>query len=82
MKTNPKLKTMCRNPYKHHYFGEHKIISNANLWEGYFENQTITQDSKITYTGILDNKKNIFHYGFAVYPSTYKLLDFLQKILI
>lgn len=82
MKVNPQLKTICRNPYKHHYFWEHMILNHANLWEGYFENANITQDSRIIYTGILDNEKNIFHYGFAVYPSTYKLLGFLQNVFL
>lgn len=82
MKSNTTLKTICRNPYKHYYFWEHKIINNANLWEGYFESKTLTQQSKIIYTGILDNEKNIFHYGFAVYPSIYKLLGFLQNVFL
>lgn len=75
-------KEICSSPYNHHYFWEHKIINHADLWEGYFESQSITHDSRIVYTGLLDNEKNIFHYGFAVYPSTYKLLGFLQHVFL
>ena len=82
MKINTETKNLCKTPYKQHYFWENKILNNANLWEGYFENQSITKESKIVYTGILDNEKNIFHYGFAVYPSTYKLLGFLQHVFL
>lgn len=82
MKIEIKEKRICKNPYKHYYFWEHKIITNSSLWEGYFENQKITKDSKIVYTGIIDNEKNIFHYGFAVYPTIYKLLGFLQHVFL
>lgn len=82
MKINIKPKTICSNPYKHHYFWEHKVLNQANLWDGYFENKTITKDSRIAYTGILDNEKNIFHYGFVVYPSNYELLGFLQHVFL
>lgn len=82
MKIDIKPQSTCKNPYKHHYFWEHKIVQNSNLWEGYFENKSITKDSKIIYTGILDDEKNIFHHGFAVYPSTYKLLGFLQHVFL
>lgn len=82
MKINTKQKSICKNPYKNYYFWEHKILNGSNLWEGYFENQSITKSSKIIYTGILDNEKNIFHYGFVVYPSIYKLLGFLQHVFL
>lgn len=80
MKITPKSNNICRNPYTNHYFWENKIINHANLWEGYFENQSITNTSKIIYTGILNNEKNIFHYGFAAYPSIPTLLGFLQNV--
>lgn len=82
MKINTEPKNICSNPYKHYYFWEHKIINNATLWEGYFEKKIITKDSKIIYTGIIDYEKNIFHYGFAAYPSVYKLLGFLQHVFL
>lgn len=82
MKPETKPKIICKNPFKHHYFWENKILNHANLWEGYFDNQSITETSKIVYTGILDNDKNIFYHGFAVYPSIYKLLGFLQHVLL
>ncbi|MFT8349688.1 hypothetical protein [Clostridium saccharoperbutylacetonicum] len=83
MKFNIKSeKNICKNPYKHHYFWEHKILRNDNLWEGYFENECITKKSRIIYTGILDNEKDIVHFGFAVYPSVYKLLGFLEHVFL
>lgn len=82
MKIHVNQKRMCKNPYKHYYFWENKIITNSNLWEGYFENQSITKNSKIIYTGIIDDEKNIFHHGFAVYPTIYKLLGFLQHVFL
>ncbi|WP_202117483.1 hypothetical protein [Clostridium chromiireducens] len=82
MKIDMKPKSRCTNPYKHYYFWEHKIIDGTNLWEGYFENKNITKDSKIVYTGILDYEKKVFHYGFVVYPTAYKLLGFLQHVFL
>ncbi|WP_160684983.1 hypothetical protein [Clostridium sp. C2-6-12] len=82
MKIDTKPKIICRNPFKHYYFWEHKILNHANLWEGYFDNHNITEASKIVYTGILDNDKNIFHHGFVVYPSIYELLGFLQNVFL
>lgn len=82
MKINTNPKNICTAPYKNQYYWEHKILNNANLWEGYFENESITQNSKIIYTGILDYEKKIFHYGFAAYPSMYKLLGFLQHVFL
>lgn len=82
MNINTYQKSICINPSRHHYFWENKIINDANLWEGYFENEIIHKNSKIIYTGLIDNEKNIFHYGFAVYPSTYKLLGFLQHVFL
>lgn len=82
MYINTEQKNIYKHPYKHYFFWENKISKDTDLWEGYFENENITKDSKIVYTGILDYEKNILHYGFVMYPSVYKLLGFLQHIFL
>lgn len=82
MQINTKQRSVCKNAYKHHFFWKNKIIEESNLLKGHFENQNITNDSKIVYTGIIDYEKNILHHGFVVYPSIYKILGFLQHVFI
>lgn len=74
--------TLFNNSYKHYYFWENNIINETPLWEGYFNKKTIIANSKIIYTGILNYEKNILHYSFAVYPSIYSLLGFLQHVFL
>lgn len=83
MKINSKQNNVLfNNSYKHYYFWESRIIKETPLWEGYFDEKPITTNSKIIYTGILNYKKNIFHYSFAAYPSIYNLLGFLQHVFL
>ena len=69
-------------PYSYSSFWAEEIIKDNNLWEGYFDNKSITKDSKIIYTGILDLNKNILQCGWAVYPCIYSLLGFLQYVYL
>lgn len=82
LEINTKQKNLCSSPYKDYFFWENKILKGSNFFEGYFENGSITEDSKIVYTGIIDYEKGILHYAFVVYPSTYKLLGFLQHVFL
>lgn len=59
------------------------MISSDNcLFNGHFNNLKITEHSKIIYTGFLNSKKNVMQCGFAVYPSIYSLLGFIQNIFL
>lgn len=49
--------------YKDYFFWANKIIKEQSLYEGYFDNKSITKESKIIYTGILDSKKGILKCG-------------------
>ncbi len=57
-------------------------MKDHSLWEGYFNNKEITNNSKIIYTGILNSDKNILKCGWAVYPCIYSLLGFLQHVFL
>lgn len=82
MEANKKINTLPKSSYNSLTFWENEIIRDNNLWEGYFNNKNITNDSKIIYTGILDLNKNILQCGWAVYPCTYSLLGFLQYVYL
>lgn len=82
MDININQATLRKSTYKDYFFWENKIMKEHALWEGYFDNKEITKDSKIIYTGILDSKKNILKCGWAVYPSIYSLLGFLQHVFL
>ncbi|MDS0525731.1 hypothetical protein NNC19_08575 [Clostridium sp. SHJSY1] len=82
MQINTKPSTYNKDIYKNNFFWENKIINNASLWEGYFEDKEITTESKILYIGILDLEKDIIQSSFVVYPSIYSLLGFLQHVFL
>lgn len=82
MKNNTNQSYIKRDTYKDYFFWENRIMKESPLWEGYFDNKSITKKSKIIYTGILDSEKGILKCGWAVYPSLYSLLGFLQHIFI
>lgn len=68
--------------YNEFFFWENKILNDSPLWEGYFDNKIITKNSKIIYTGIVHNSKNIFKCGWAVYPNINTLLGFIQHVFL
>ncbi|AOR24387.1 hypothetical protein [Clostridium taeniosporum] len=82
MRSNINKNLKQRNNYKEYLFWENKILNDYPLWEGYFNNRSITTESKIAYTGILDSEKGILKCGWVVYPSTYALLGFLQHVFL
>lgn len=82
MEANIKFNSISKNSYNNLSFWENEIIKDNNLWEGYFDNKNITENSKIIYTGILDLNKNILQCGWAVYPCTHSLLGFLQYVYL
>lgn len=82
MELNVRQNIPSRNLYNNTTFWQKEIINNNNLWEGYFDKNEITTNSKIIYTGILDLNKNILKCGWAVYPDTYSVLGFLQYVYL
>ena len=73
---------LLKNSYRDYYYWENKIMNNDSLFNGYFDNQKITNHSKIIYTGILNTEKNILECGFVSYPSIYSVLGFIQHIFL
>ncbi|MDR5587232.1 MULTISPECIES: hypothetical protein [Clostridium] len=82
MKSNTNKNPNQKNNYKEYLFWENRILNDHSLWEGYFDNRSITTESKIAYTGILDSEKGILKCGWVVYPSINALLGFLQHIFL
>lgn len=82
MEFNVRQNTPSKKLYNNAVYWKNQIISNNNLWEGYFDKKEITTNSKIVYTGILDLNKNILQCGWAVYPCTYSLLGFFQYVYL
>lgn len=82
MEAITKHSTIQKNPYNNLSFWKNEIVKDNNLWEGYFDNKEITNNSKIIYSGILDLNKNILQCGWAVYPCSYSLLGFLQYVYL
>ncbi|MBW6411756.1 hypothetical protein [Clostridium weizhouense] len=82
MKGNTDKNLNTKTNYKDYLFWENKILNDYPLWEGYFNKNSITTESKIAYTGILDSKKGILKCGWVVYPSLNSLLGFLQHVFL
>ncbi|GAA0078605.1 hypothetical protein UT300005_29840 [Clostridium sp. CTA-5] len=82
MKGNTDKNLNIKNNYKDYLFWENKILNDYPLWEGSFNKNSITTESKIAYTGILDSKKSILKCGWVVYPSLNSLLGFLQHVFL
>lgn len=73
---------LLKNSYKDYYYWENKIMTNDSLLDGYFDNEKITSNSKILYTGILNTEKNVLECGFVSYPSIYSVLGFIQHVFL
>lgn len=71
--------TKCYNEF---FFWENKILNDSQLWNGYFDEKSITKNSKIIYTGIINTSKNVFKCGWAVYPNIHTLLGFIQHVFL
>lgn len=82
MKSNTDKNLNTKNNFKDYLFWENKILNDYSLWEGYFNKSSITTESKIAYTGILDSEKGILKCGWVVYPSLNALLGFLQHVFL
>lgn len=68
--------------YGEYLYWENKIINDNNLWQGYFEDNNITDKSIIVYTGIFNLEKDILKMGWVVYPDVNSFLGFLQYVFI
>lgn len=77
-------KSLCfkKEIYKDYNYWEYIVSSGNCLFDGHFNNLRITEHSKIIYTGFLNSQKNVMQCGFAVYPSIYSLLGFIQNIFL
>jgi len=73
---------LLKNSYKDYYYWENKIMTNDSLLNGYFDNEKITSNSKILYTGILNTEKNVLECGFVSYQSIYSVLGFIQHVFL
>ena len=68
--------------YTNHSFWENKLTSNCDIWSGNFNDEPITKDSVIIYSGFMNQEKDIFEHGWVVYPNIYTALGFIQKVFI
>lgn len=68
--------------YSTYSYWEKKIIDDEPIWLGNFNNENITKDSVILYTGMFNEEKDIYEYGWVAYPNIYTALGFITNVFV
>ena len=71
-----------RTNYSNYSYWQNKIINRENIWIGNYNNEKVTKNSIVMYTGIFHKDKGIFEHGWAIYPNILTLLGFVQNAFI